>query len=80
SPDTKDLCKEAGKKVRDVVAASTNADCNFSVAAVRCGYEFVWYELIYRYFTAGRAAGASFELSTDDTAYERNCGQIFLFP
>ncbi|KAH7708211.1 hypothetical protein AAVH_24544 [Aphelenchoides avenae] len=81
SPYTKDMCKEADEKIRGVVASSPDMDCDFpGVAAVRCGYQFVWYQLAYRYFTAGRTAGSSFELSTGDTAYERNCGQIFLFP
>lgn len=75
------MCEMALKKISGVEAASPDTDCFFpGVAAVRCGHEFVWYELAYRYFTAGRASGASFELSTNDTEYKPNCGQIFLFP
>lgn len=75
------MCEDAFKMIRDVVASSSDTDCDFpDVAVVRCGHEFVWYQLAYRFFTAGRTAGTSFELSTGDTAYQRSCGQIFLFP
>ncbi|KAH7707974.1 hypothetical protein AAVH_24789 [Aphelenchoides avenae] len=80
SSNSKDLCATA----TDVIgseAFEVDKGGFSSVAVVRCGYEFVWYELGYRYFTSGRTAGGSFVLTShNDGKYNRKCGQIVLFP
>ncbi|KAH7707972.1 hypothetical protein AAVH_24787 [Aphelenchoides avenae] len=81
SSESKDLCTTAtcviGSEAFDIEKGGFS-----SVAVVRCAYEFVWYELGYRYFTIGRTAGVkAFVLSSHNNGkYIRNCGQIFLFP
>lgn len=52
-----------------------------ALVALKCGYEFVWYELGYRYFPAGYSTG-NYTLSTDvENKYSWKCGgQIILFP
>ncbi|KAH7721355.1 hypothetical protein AAVH_11211 [Aphelenchoides avenae] len=49
------------------------------VAAVRCGYEFVWYELGYTYFYAAHRS-TDYKWEKKGSAYDAMCGQIFFFP
>ncbi|KAH7717332.1 hypothetical protein AAVH_15280 [Aphelenchoides avenae] len=83
SSTTHDLCKAATDEIaKSVHKKVIGVEGGFSgLAVVRCGNEFVWYELDYRYFAVGRTAGPSFALtSANDGTYKSNCGQIFLFP
>ncbi|KAH7715718.1 hypothetical protein AAVH_16899 [Aphelenchoides avenae] len=50
-----------------------------ALVALRCGYEFVWYELGYRYFPAGFATGGYVLATKQDNTYKYNCGQIVFF-
>ncbi|KAH7721340.1 hypothetical protein AAVH_11196 [Aphelenchoides avenae] len=49
------------------------------VAAVKCGYEFVWYELGYTYFYAAHSS-TDYKWELKGGAYDAKCGQIFFFP
>ncbi|KAH7715716.1 hypothetical protein AAVH_16897 [Aphelenchoides avenae] len=51
-----------------------------ALVALRCGYEFVWYELGYRYFPAGFTTDAYVLTTKQDNKYKYNCGQIVFFP
>ncbi|KAH7713722.1 hypothetical protein AAVH_18906 [Aphelenchoides avenae] len=51
-----------------------------SLTALRCGYEFVWYQLGYRYFPAGYATGNYTLFTEGANKYSEKCGQIFFFP
>ncbi|KAH7703113.1 hypothetical protein AAVH_29723 [Aphelenchoides avenae] len=51
-----------------------------ALVALRCGYEFVWYELGYRYFPAGFATGEYVLATQQGNKYSSNCGQIVFFP
>ncbi|KAH7721351.1 hypothetical protein AAVH_11207 [Aphelenchoides avenae] len=50
-------------------------------AAVKCGYEFVWYELGYSYFYAAYSS-TPYQWEMKGGAYDSKakCGQIFFFP
>ncbi|KAH7707250.1 hypothetical protein AAVH_25509, partial [Aphelenchoides avenae] len=50
-------------------------------AAVKCGYEFVWYELGYTYFYAAHSS-TGYKWQKKGRAYDSKaiCGQIFFFP
>ncbi|KAH7714146.1 hypothetical protein AAVH_18484 [Aphelenchoides avenae] len=50
-----------------------------ALVALRCGYEFVWYELGYRYFPAGFATGDYVLAPEQGSKYSSNCGQIVFF-
>ncbi|KAH7717334.1 hypothetical protein AAVH_15282 [Aphelenchoides avenae] len=83
SSETQNLCKAAKEKIEKAVDKKVfDLEDGFcGLAVVRCGRQFVWYELIYYYFTVGRTAGPSFTLtSANDGTYNPNCGQTFLFP
>ncbi|KAH7707975.1 hypothetical protein AAVH_24790 [Aphelenchoides avenae] len=84
SSNSNDLCASAKSVIEKAVGRKVfklDKEGFSSAAVVRCGYEFVWYELGYRYFTAGRTAGDVFELTShNDGKYNRDCGQTFLFP
>ncbi|KAH7721349.1 hypothetical protein AAVH_11205 [Aphelenchoides avenae] len=47
--------------------------------AVKCGYEFVWYELGYTYFYAAHSS-TNYKWEKKGGAYDAKCGQIFFFP
>ncbi|KAH7712658.1 hypothetical protein AAVH_20000 [Aphelenchoides avenae] len=51
-----------------------------ALAALRCGYEFVWYQLGYRYFPAGYATGNHTLFTEGGNEYSEKCGQIVFFP
>ncbi|KAH7717335.1 hypothetical protein AAVH_15283 [Aphelenchoides avenae] len=83
SSKTNDLCKAGKSEIEKAVDKKVfGLEGGFSGwGVVRCGSQFVWYELGHRYFTVGRTAGPSFPLvSANDGTYNSNCGQIFLFP
>ncbi|KAH7702865.1 hypothetical protein AAVH_29971 [Aphelenchoides avenae] len=84
SSRAKNLCTKTWEVITAVAKNALDGHAGsevFSFAAVRCGYEFVWYQLAYRYFTVGRTAGSNYTLtSRNDNKYNPNCGQIFLFP
>lgn len=50
-----------------------------AVAAVKCGYHFVWYQLAYSYFHAA-ATNSPYTFASDGNKYDANCGQLVLFP
>ncbi|KAH7722984.1 hypothetical protein AAVH_09456 [Aphelenchoides avenae] len=81
STKNKNLCEKAKSDITEFVPTAFSGRCGFSgVAAVRCGYQFVWYQLGYRYFTVGCTAGTNYTLtSANDGKYNSNCGQLFLF-
>ncbi|KAH7714117.1 hypothetical protein AAVH_18512 [Aphelenchoides avenae] len=67
----------------DRLKTATKGDLNKfgGIVAVKCGYEFVWYELAYEYFHAAASSvkgEATWE--THNGSYDANCGQIFFFP
>ncbi|KAH7662443.1 hypothetical protein AAVH_43596 [Aphelenchoides avenae] len=84
STKAKNLCTKPNDLIAAVVKNALDGHEGpelFSFAAVRCGYEFVRYQLAYRYFTVGRTAGSNYTLSSpNDNKYNPSCGQIFLFP
>ncbi|KAH7713729.1 hypothetical protein AAVH_18913 [Aphelenchoides avenae] len=47
---------------------------------LRCGYEFVWYELGYRYFPDGYVTGNHTLSTQDGNKYSDKGGQIICFP
>ncbi|KAH7693228.1 hypothetical protein AAVH_39738 [Aphelenchoides avenae] len=49
------------------------------IAAVRCGYTFVWYQLAYRYFPAAGTTSKFVMTSNSKNVYSPNCGQIIFF-
>ncbi|KAH7724265.1 hypothetical protein AAVH_08153 [Aphelenchoides avenae] len=74
-----------GSKVTDQWAsigknASDILEATLSLTALRCGYEFVWYQLGYRYFPAGYATGNYTLFTEGANKYSEKCGQIFFFP
>ncbi|KAH7717423.1 hypothetical protein AAVH_15154 [Aphelenchoides avenae] len=50
-----------------------------TMVALRCGYEFVWYELGYRYFPAGYATNNHTLITPVGYKYADKCGQIIFF-
>ncbi|KAH7715715.1 hypothetical protein AAVH_16896 [Aphelenchoides avenae] len=64
----------------DIKGAFLSAGGFRALVALRCGYEFVWYELGYRYFPAGFASGGYTLGTKQDNKYKYNCGQIVFFP
>lgn len=50
-----------------------------AVVAVRCAYEFVWYELGWRYYKAAETT-SEYVLSRYDGEYNDACGQLIFFP
>ncbi|KAH7717395.1 hypothetical protein AAVH_15193 [Aphelenchoides avenae] len=76
---------ELGSNIRshwDTIENNANAilEDTLALAALRCGYEFVWYELGYRYFPAGYATGKHILLTQGGNEYTDKCGQIVFFP
>ncbi|KAH7697947.1 hypothetical protein AAVH_34963 [Aphelenchoides avenae] len=52
-----------------------------AVAAVKCGRQFVWYELGYRYFAAAGVSNENYAITSGSVdSYNANCGQIMFFP
>ncbi|KAH7709036.1 hypothetical protein AAVH_23703 [Aphelenchoides avenae] len=47
--------------------------------AVRCAYDFVWYELGWRYYKAARTT-SDYVLETYDGTFNASCGQIIFLP
>ncbi|KAH7706530.1 hypothetical protein AAVH_26238 [Aphelenchoides avenae] len=82
SSKTSELCQVAKNVIEKAVRRKVfNRELGFSgLAVVRCGRQFVWYQLGYRYFFVAGSAGDSYELASSNGAYDANCGQIFLFP
>ncbi|KAH7711170.1 hypothetical protein AAVH_21529 [Aphelenchoides avenae] len=79
SSSSNNLCEAATKALEDVLSLSLNATTSaFSV--VRCGYEFVWYELSYKYFPAANSTSPYVLTTHANSDYSSNCGQIILFP
>ncbi|KAH7706453.1 hypothetical protein AAVH_26329 [Aphelenchoides avenae] len=65
---------------KDIGGPFLSADGFRALVAMRCGYEFVWYELGYRYFPAGFATDGYTLATKQDNKYKDNCGQIVFFP
>lgn len=83
SSSKEDICKKAKEAITEEVGTFLGEGKFLGIAVVKCGYKFVWYELGYSYFTAGRIPqdGHHYILSTDnDGKYDANCGQIVFFP
>ncbi|KAH7702255.1 hypothetical protein AAVH_30592, partial [Aphelenchoides avenae] len=52
-----------------------------AVAAVKCGRQFVWYELGYRNFAAAGVSNDDYVITSGNVdTYNANCGQIMLSP
>ncbi|KAH7704320.1 hypothetical protein AAVH_28489 [Aphelenchoides avenae] len=73
-----DLCKRLEAALSD---QKVNINAFGGIAAVRCGYEFVWYELGYTYFHAAESS-TPYKWEKKGGAYDSKakCGQIFFFP
>ncbi|KAH7710736.1 hypothetical protein AAVH_21997 [Aphelenchoides avenae] len=71
-----DLCKRLEAALND---QKINGNAFGGIAAVRCGYEFVWYELGYTYFYAAESS-TDYRWEKKGGAYDAKCGQIFFFP
>ncbi|KAH7699588.1 hypothetical protein AAVH_33305, partial [Aphelenchoides avenae] len=69
-----ELCGRLNATLKDV-----NTTAFHGFAAVRCGYEFVWYELGYTYFYAAYSS-TDYKWQKKGGAYDAKCGQIFFFP
>ncbi|KAH7699610.1 hypothetical protein AAVH_33285, partial [Aphelenchoides avenae] len=65
---------------KDIDGAFLSAGGFRALVALRCGYEFVWYELRYRYFPAGFATGEYVLATKQGNKFNSNCGQIVFFP
>ncbi|KAH7693100.1 hypothetical protein AAVH_39870, partial [Aphelenchoides avenae] len=64
----------------DIDGAFLSAGGFRALVALRCGYEFVWYELGYRYFPAGFATGDYVLATKQGNKFKSNCGQIVFSP
>ncbi|KAH7710734.1 hypothetical protein AAVH_21995 [Aphelenchoides avenae] len=71
------LCGRLADALRDNGVDVKNFRGGF--AAVKCGYEFVWYELGYTYFYAAYSSTRS-KWQKNGGAYDAKCGQLFFFP
>ncbi|KAH7698210.1 hypothetical protein AAVH_34700, partial [Aphelenchoides avenae] len=71
-----DLCQRLSAALED---NDVNINAFGGVAAVKCGYEFVWYELGYTYFYAVYSS-TDYKWEKKGGAYDVKCGQIFFFP
>ncbi|KAH7717120.1 hypothetical protein AAVH_15482 [Aphelenchoides avenae] len=47
--------------------------------AVKCSYDFVWYELGWRYYTAARTT-SEYVLEKNGGTFDENCGQLIFLP
>ncbi|KAH7721347.1 hypothetical protein AAVH_11203 [Aphelenchoides avenae] len=68
------LCGRLDTALKDI-----NTTAFHGFAAVKCGYEFVWYELGYAYFFAAHSS-TGYKWEKKGSAYDAKCGQIFFFP
>ncbi|KAH7710738.1 hypothetical protein AAVH_21999 [Aphelenchoides avenae] len=75
--NSNDLCGRFDAAINDNKVNRENFRGGF--AAVKCGYEFVWYELGYTYFHAAYSS-TDYKWQKKGSAYDANCGQIFFFP
>lgn len=50
-----------------------------AVLVIRCAYEFVWYELGWRYYEAA-ATTSEYVVSRYDGDYNDACGQLIFLP
>ncbi|KAH7708511.1 hypothetical protein AAVH_24233 [Aphelenchoides avenae] len=72
------VCETAARALEDELGMSVEQMASAFVV-VTCGYEFVWYELGYRYYLAA-ASTSPYTLTTgQDNVYSAKCGQIVLF-
>lgn len=67
--------EEVGKRFGPLLTE----DGFWALAALPCGYNFVWYELGYRYFPAGYATGNHTLVTKTGNKYSEKCGQIIFF-
>ncbi|KAH7711175.1 hypothetical protein AAVH_21534 [Aphelenchoides avenae] len=79
SSPSNSLCKTAANALNDVLGLSVK-DKETAFVVVRCGYEFVWYELGYKYFPAANSTSPYVLTTHANSDYSSNCGQIILFP
>lgn len=73
---SEDLCGRLTAAFNDHDVNKTAFD---GIAAVKCGYEFVWYELGYTYFYAAYSS-TDYKWQKKGGAYDAECGQIFFYP
>ncbi|KAH7710727.1 hypothetical protein AAVH_21988 [Aphelenchoides avenae] len=71
-----DLCERLKAALSD---QTININAFGGIAAVRCGYEFVWYELGYTYFYAAYSS-TDYKWEKKGGVYDSKCGQVFFFP
>ncbi|KAH7711169.1 hypothetical protein AAVH_21528 [Aphelenchoides avenae] len=79
SSPSNNLCETAARVLKDLLTLSIE-ETESAFAVVRCGYEFVWYELGYKYFPAANSTSPYVLTSHPISDYISNCGQIILFP
>ncbi|KAH7710718.1 hypothetical protein AAVH_21979 [Aphelenchoides avenae] len=84
----RDLCErvhtalddQRPKRERREVESDVLEDAEFSAfVAVKCSYDFVWYELGWRYYTAARTT-SEYVLEKNDGAFDASCGQLIFLP
>ncbi|KAH7712706.1 hypothetical protein AAVH_19943 [Aphelenchoides avenae] len=83
STSTSDLSNRIGEVEnrfkKDMKGSFLSAGGFRALVALRCGYEFKWYELGYRYFPAGFATDGYVLMTQQSNKYKYNCGQIVFF-
>ncbi|KAH7698755.1 hypothetical protein AAVH_34148 [Aphelenchoides avenae] len=74
------LCERVVVALRDKAVSGSIEGTGFSAfVAVRCAYDFVWYELGWRYYTAARTT-SEYVLEANDGTFNANCGQLIFLP
>ncbi|KAH7709037.1 hypothetical protein AAVH_23704 [Aphelenchoides avenae] len=73
--------KQSKRKRREVAPDDSVLEgTGFSAfVAVKCSYNFVWYELGWRYYTAARTT-SEYVLEKNSGTFNANCGQLIFLP
>lgn len=83
-----DLCKQvqfalgdqrSKRKRREAESVAMDDTAFTALVAVKCNYDFVWYELGWRYYTAARTT-TEYVLEKNDGTFDASCGQIIFIP
>ncbi|KAH7710630.1 hypothetical protein AAVH_22086 [Aphelenchoides avenae] len=73
------LSKRSQRKRRDATSDTLERTGFSAFVAVRCSYDFVWYELGWRYYTAARTT-SQYVLEKNGGTFSADCGQLIFLP
>ncbi|KAH7717121.1 hypothetical protein AAVH_15483 [Aphelenchoides avenae] len=73
------LGKRSQRRKRASLADSVESTGFSAFVAVKCSYDFVWYELGWRYYTAARTT-SEYLLEKNGGTFNSNCGQLVFLP